>query len=87
MIANEAFLFVMALLFFIAVDKSTWVAGYEWFVISIFLIYTTIISFVAVLEFVKDVVQMFKEKFWVEEEEEAEEIDSNKDHEESVVNL
>ncbi len=62
----------MAFLFFIAVDSSTWVAGYEWFVISVFIIYTTLISIVAVMEFVKDILQMFKEKFWVEEEAEDE---------------
>lgn len=56
LVANEAFLFVMAFLFFVAVDRSTWVPGYEWFVIAVFLIYTTALSVVAIVEFVRDIV-------------------------------
>jgi len=59
LILNEIFLFVYSLLFLIAYKESIWSKGYEWFVISILLIYTTFLSVSAVLEFCRDIKYMF----------------------------
>jgi hypothetical protein len=47
----------MSLLFFIAVNPSTW-WGYEWFVLAVFMIYITWITIGAVAEFIKDVIMI-----------------------------
>ena len=59
LILNEIFLFIYSLLFLIAYKQSVWSKGYEWFVISLLLIYTTFLGVFAVIEFFRDIVAMF----------------------------
>ena len=73
LILNEIFLFIFSLLFLIAYKESIWVKGYEWFVISLFLIYTTFLSICSVIEFVRDIYYMFKDKFESPNQEDDEE--------------
>lgn len=82
LILNEIFLFIYSLLFMIAYKESVWTKGYEWFLISLLVIYTTILSVLAVIEFIWDIGAVFTNKF-----ESPPKEDEDEEKQESIVKL